>query len=114
HIKSCNTKSGRRFLGEQFISNFNLKQTLKMVGEQHFSKPFIKRIKSLEEVTSVFSTYIVLKQDSFPYQNYNRYHYSSVDDVWDTKGICDEGWPYLVVSSMNVDAPNQKWASGIT
>ena len=114
HIKSCETKSGKRYLGTQFISNFNLKQTLKMVGEQHFSKPFIKRIKSLEEVTSVFSTYIVLKKDSFPYQNYNRYHYNSVGDIWDTKGICDEGWPHLVVSSMNVDEPNQKWASGIT
>lgn len=113
-LKSCTTRDGRIFKGKQFISNFNLKQTLNMAGEEHFSKPFIKRIKSLEEVTSVFSTYLVLKKDSFSYQNFNRYHYNSVADVWDTKGVCDAQWPYLVVSAMNVDSPEQKWATGIT
>ena len=113
-IIACKTKEGKIFKGEQFISNINLKQTIRMVGPNHFSKPFVKRIMSLEEVTSVFSLYIVFKKDQFPYQNNNIYHYNSMEDIWDTNGKCIPAWPNLVVASMNASHSEQTFADSIT
>lgn len=113
-ISSCKTKEGKEIRGEQFISNINLKQTIRMVGTQHFSKPFVKRIMSLEEVTSVFSLYIVFKKDQFPYYNNNIYHYNSLEDIWDTNGKCDASWPNLVVASMNANSAEQHFADSMT
>ena len=113
-IVSCTTKEGKIVGGEQFISNMNLKETIRMVGPNHFSKPFVKRIMSLEEVTSVFSLYIVFKKDQFPYHNNNIYHYKSKEDIWDTNGKCIPGWPNLVVASMNANSGEQSFADSMT
>lgn len=113
-IVSCTTQQGKVFYAEQFISNMNLKQTIRMVGKEHFSKPFVNRIMSLEEVTSAFSLYIIFKKDSFPYHNNNLYHYNSMEEVWDTNGKCDENWPNLLVSSFNTKEENQQWADSMT
>ncbi|MGG5576685.1 phytoene desaturase family protein [Myroides sp. C15-4] len=113
-ITTCKTKEGKVFAGEQFISNINLKQTIRMVGPNHFSKPFVKRIMSLEEVTSVFSLYIVFKKDHFPYHNNNIYHYNSLADTWDTNGQCNSSWPNLLVASMNASKSEQTYADSMT
>lgn len=113
-IISCTTKEGKVFRGEQFISNINLKETIRMVGPNHFSKPFVKRIMSLEEVTSVFSLYIVFKKDQFPYYNSNIYHYKNKEDIWDTNGKCTKDWPNLVVASMNANKEEQVFADSMT
>ncbi|WP_410879136.1 phytoene desaturase family protein [Myroides sp. DW712] len=113
-IISCTTKEGKVVVGNQFISNMNLKETIRMVGPNHFSKPFVKRIMSLEEVTSVFSLYIVFKKDQFPYHNNNIYHYKNKEDIWDTNGKCIPGWPNLVVASMNANSMEQSFADSMT
>lgn len=113
-ITSCTTKEGKIFEGEQFISNMNLKETIRMVGPNHFSKPFVKRIMSLEEVTSVFSLYIVFKKNQFPYYNNNIYHYKQMEDIWDTNGKCTKDWPNLVVASMNANRLEQTFADSMT
>lgn len=111
-LVACSTDSKGDFQADQFVSNINLKQTIRMVGAEHFSKPFVKRIMSLEEVPSVFSLYIVFKKDSFPYANNNIYRYNSIEDIWDTNLKGD--WPNLVVASMNCLGDNQKWAESMT
>lgn len=113
-ITTCQSKEGEFFHAEQFISNINLKQTLQMVGLNYFSKPFVKRIMGLEEVTSVFSIYIVFKKDKFPYYNNNTYHYNSVEDIWDTNGKTTPEWPNLVVASMNAKNSEQIFAESMT
>lgn len=113
-IVACQTRCGKEVFGKQFVSNINLKETIRMVGAQHFSKPFVRRIMSLEEVTSVFSIYIVFKKKSFPYHNNNVYSYNTIGDVWNTNGKCNEEWPNLVVTSMNCNNPQQQWADSMT
>ncbi|MDM1367472.1 NAD(P)/FAD-dependent oxidoreductase [Myroides marinus] len=113
-LASCYTSEGEHYYGEQFVSNINLKHTIRMVGAESFSKPFVKRIMSLEEVPSVFSLYIVFKKDAYPYQNSNIYHYNSLEDVWDTHSKSEGRWPNLLVASMNCTTPTQKWADSMT
>lgn len=113
-VTSCETHTGEKYYGEQFISNINLKQTIRMVGKENFSRPFVNRIMSLEEVTSAFSLYIIFKENSFPYQNSNLYHYNTMDEVWDVHGKCDENWPSLLVSSFNAKEENQEFAESMT
>lgn len=113
-LASCTTADGSQYYAEQFVSNINLKHTIRMVGAESFSKPFVKRIMSLEEVPSVFSLYIVFKKDSYLYQNSNIYHYNSVEDVWDTHHKAEGRWPNLLVASMNCTSPAQKWADSMT
>ncbi|MEC4113271.1 phytoene desaturase family protein [Myroides pelagicus] len=113
-LASCYTAEGEHYYGSQFVSNINLKHTIRMVGTDSFSKPFVKRIMSLEEVPSVFSLYIVFKKDSYPYQNSNIYHYDTINDVWDTHKKSVGRWPNLLVASMNCTSPNQKWADSMT
>ncbi|WP_430614465.1 phytoene desaturase family protein [Flavobacterium sp. JP2137] len=113
-VKACITKAGKRYYGKEFISNINLKNTLEMVGEQRFSKPFARRIKALEVVPSVFTVYLVLKPNSFPYQNYNTYHFDAIESVWNTFEQPVETWPNLVVSTMNCSVKDQQWAESMT
>lgn len=113
-LVACTTNSKGSFYADQFVSNINIKQTIRMVGAEHFSKPFVKRIMSLEEVPSVFSLYIVFKKDCFPYVNNNIYRYNSIADVWDTKSEVNEHWPNLVVASMNSVSAEQQWAESMT
>ncbi len=113
-LQACVTSDGRRYNGKQFISNINLKTSLKMIGEHRFSKPFTKRIKGLEVVPSVFTVYLVLKPESFPYLNYNTYHFDSIDSVWNTFEKPKGAWPQLVVSTMNCSEKDQKWGESMT
>src|SRR3546814_4384851 len=55
--------------------------TLKLVGEEHFRKSYINRIRGIESGISAFSLYIVLKPKSFPYLNKNYYHFKDEDRV---------------------------------
>lgn len=113
-VKACVAKDGKRFYAKEFISNINLKTTLEMVGETHFSKPFMRRIKGLEVVPSVFTVYLVLTPNSFPYQNYNTYHFDAIDSVWNTYENPRESWPNLVVSTMNCSSADQQWGDSMT
>ncbi|MDM1518730.1 phytoene desaturase family protein [Myroides odoratimimus] len=113
-LASCKTADGMQYTADQFVSNINLKHTIRMVGTESFSKPFVKRIMSLEEVPSVFSLYIVFKKECYPYQNSNIYYYNSIDDVWDTHQKAEGRWPNLLVASMNCTSPAQEWADSMT
>lgn len=113
-ISSCTVATGDQYFADQFISNINLKQTIRIAGPENFSKPFVNRIMSLEEVSSVFSLYIVFKKDTRPYQNHNMYYYSDMEDVWNTNQKPVENWPNLLVVSMNCTSSHQQWADSMT
>ena len=75
------TKSGNSFSSGKFISGIHPSKTLKMMDSSLFRKAFINRIANLKETTSSFAIYIVLKDDSFPYLDYNYYHHET-EAVW--------------------------------
>ncbi|MBF6607364.1 MAG: NAD(P)/FAD-dependent oxidoreductase [Flavobacterium sp.] len=100
--------------GDIFISNIEPKTTLKLIGADKFRKSFYKRVQGLEGVPSAFSIYIVFKPESFPYLNYNYYHFRDSAEVWTANEYTEESWPHAFMASMNVGKNTKQYAESLT
>ncbi|MGA3014611.1 MAG: NAD(P)/FAD-dependent oxidoreductase [Bacteroidales bacterium] len=85
-----NSKSGNSFSSGKFISGIHPSKTLKMMNPFLFRKAFINRITNLKDTSSSFAIYIVFKNNSFPFLNYNYYHHET-ETVWNDDNF--EKWP---------------------
>lgn len=92
NIQYALLENGHKIEATHFISNIHPSNTLKLLKKNAFSNIFQRRVQSLENTTSFFSLYIVLKKNSFPYLNYNHYYYTN-DNVWDTASYSPQNWP---------------------
>ena len=84
-IKSVITKQGKEFFAQNFISNIDIKTTIKLAGEEHFKKAYRNRISQLRPVIGIFSVYLKIKPNTLPYLNYNIYWHRNIDSVWITE-----------------------------
>ena len=113
-LVSAKMKNGEEVFGDIFISNIELKTTLKMIGEDKFRKSFYSRVQNLENVGSAFSLYLVFKPESFKYMNHNYYHFKDSSRVWKTMECTKESWPEGYMASMNVSGKQDEWAESMT
>jgi all-trans-retinol 13,14-reductase len=113
-VHTAKMKDGSQVKADHFISNIELKTTLKMVGEEHFRKAFYKRIQSLEGVISAFSLYLVFKPETFKYINHNYYHFKDSSKVWNAHEYNEQTWPKAYMASMNASGKEEIWADGMT
>lgn len=113
-VIGCETKDGKHFFGDLFISNIDIKKTIDMLGERKFGKPFSRRVKSLEVTPSAFTVYLVFKPNSFPYVNHNIYHFNSIDDVWDTFEKPTNDWPNTYIATFSGDSENPTFSESMT
>jgi len=91
-IKNVELTDGRTIEGKTFISNCDLSKTMDMIESGRVRQAYRNRIQSLDNSTSSFIVYIVLKKGTLPYFNHNKYHYE-MDDVWDTINYNENNWP---------------------
>ncbi len=91
-IESVELANGERIEGKQFISNIHPVRTLEMTDSKLLRKSYRNRINSIEHTISIFSVYIVFKENSFPYHNYNFYKYND-PNVWGTQTYTPSNWP---------------------
>jgi all-trans-retinol 13,14-reductase len=103
-IESVELTDGSRIEAKSFISNADISKTLEMVEGSHVRPAYRSRINGLPNSISAFILNIVFKKDTFPYLNYNCYHYAT-DDVWCGTTYTDETWPDGVAI---FTAPNSK------
>ena len=113
-VIGCETKEGKQFFGDLFISNIDIKKTIDMLGERKFGKPFSRRVKSLEVTPSCFTVYLVFKPQSFPYINHNIYHFSSINDVWDSYIKPTKDWPNTYIATFSSDKSNITFSESMT
>lgn len=112
NIRCAVTKEGHKYYGKKFISNIHPAQTLSLLGINKVRKAYQKRITSLENSTSIFILYLVLKKNTVPYFNCNYYH-TRIDDVWEaTKPL--EDWPSAYAIFTGVSEEHQKFADTMT
>ncbi len=78
--------------GKYFISNINPSTTIDMTNSDLIRTIYKKRIKSIEQTTSIFSLYIVFKEKTFPYINQNFYKYNN-PNVWGLETYTQVKWP---------------------
>jgi all-trans-retinol 13,14-reductase len=113
-LTGAETKKGDIYYADKFISNVDLKATIKMVGADRFRKSFYKRIERLAVTPAAFSVYIVFEPETFPYLNHNYYHFKDKKMVWSATDYDPKNWPEGYMLSMGVNSEDQKWAESMT
>lgn len=113
-LKSVKTKNKKQYFAKKFISNIEIRTTLKLVGEKHFKKAFINRIDDLEPTSSCFSVYLVLEPNTIPYFNHNYYHYKTIETVWENCFYREEFWPESYMLSSTPSKKFDGFAESIT
>jgi all-trans-retinol 13,14-reductase len=92
-VKGIKTTDGRIFEASNYISAIHPATTLDMIDPSQVQKAYRNRINSLKNTTSVFSVFITLKENSFPYLNHNYYYSPTYDSIWTTAEYTSESWP---------------------
>ncbi|WP_223609016.1 NAD(P)/FAD-dependent oxidoreductase [Chryseobacterium sp. OSA05B] len=113
-LSSVKTKDGKEYAAKKFISNIEIRSAMKLMGEDRLRKSFSNRVMSWEPVSSCFSVYLVLKPHSFPNFNYNIYHYSSEEMVWNAFRYCKESWPETYMLSSTQSKHHPDYAESLT
>lgn len=111
---SVKTKAGKEYTAKQFISNIEIHSTIKLIGEERLKKSFLNRVLSWKPVSSCFSIYLVLKPQSLPNFNYNRYHYSSEEQVWNAFRYQQKSWPETYMLSSTPSKHHPEFAESFT
>ncbi|MBN1416858.1 MAG: NAD(P)/FAD-dependent oxidoreductase [Bacteroidales bacterium] len=91
-IKSVVLANGEQVEGNYFICNTHPAQLLSMTDSPKIRNRFSYRISTLEDTIGMFTTYLVFKKNTFPYFNYNFYHYNQ-DSVWIAGDYDLSKWP---------------------
>ncbi|MCW3160983.1 phytoene desaturase family protein [Chryseobacterium oryctis] len=106
-LTSVKTKNGDEYWADKFISNIEIRSTVKLIGEERLKKSFLNRVLSWEPVPSCFSVYLVLKPQTIPNFNYNIYHFSSEEMVWKAYCYNKNTWPetYMLSSTQSKQYP---------
>jgi len=91
-VQYVETAEGEKFYAKNFISNIHPKQTLKMIEPEKVKKAYRNRINSLENTMGIFILNLVFHNETFPYLNFNHYHYKK-NDVWNILDTTEDNWP---------------------
>ncbi|NQV01538.1 MAG: NAD(P)/FAD-dependent oxidoreductase, partial [Bacteroidia bacterium] len=86
------TKDGEVFEADQVVSDIHPVSTLELMDGFHVQKAYKERIQSLSNSISIFSVYLGLKPETFPFLNYNLYNFSS-DNIWSGLPFRGDEWP---------------------
>lgn len=113
-LTSVKTKSGKEYAAKKFISNIEIRSTIKLIGEERLKKSFLNRVLSWQPVSSCFSVYLVLQPHCLPNFNYNIYHYSTQEQVWNAYRYNKENWPETYMLSSTPSKHNPKFAESLT
>lgn len=113
-VSAVKTKSGKEYFAKQFISNIEIRCLTKLIGEEKFKRSFLNRVMSWEPVSSCFSVYLVLKPQSITNFNYNIYHFSSEESVWNAYCYNKNNWPETYMLSSTPSQKNPEFAESLT
>lgn len=81
-VTEIETENGERIGARYVISALHPQRTMELLDKtSRIKKAYISRINSLENSYGVFTAYLLLKKDAFPYINRNYYLHENTD-VW--------------------------------
>lgn len=112
-IKEVILENGVTIAGKKFISNIHPEVTIDIFGEERFLGVYKKRIRSLENTIAPFMVYIIFKEKTFKYFNYNIYQYHN-DDVWETGNYTSENWPLGYFLCTPASSKNLEYADSLS
>jgi len=112
NIKSVELSNGEFIEGKNFISGIHPSLTIDMIPEGFIRPAYRHRIQKLENTTSSFSSYCVFKENSFPYLNYNLYHYNN-DNVWTAENNAENNKPENFLLLTPASSRSDQWVDSI-
>ncbi len=101
---------GNKVFADYIISNIHPSATLNITSDNLQKKIYAKRIHSLDNTVGMFSVYMVLKKDKFPYLNYNINHFTSTP--WDVD-YKQSLWPEHYYMYTPASSKSDQWADGL-
>ena len=112
NIKYVQLSDGEKLEAKHVISNMHPATTLKMLEGEFHRKSYFRRIQSLKNTIGMFTLYIVLKEKSFKYINYNHYYYAS-DTVWTADIQQHTQWPNSYMMYTPASTQEQEFATNM-
>lgn len=91
-INSVVCKDGTQYFARKFISNLHPSVSIDLFDKNKFRPSYRNRIANINNTPSAFMIYISLKENTFPYMNYNIYDHFD-DDVFNSQSITKKNWP---------------------
>jgi all-trans-retinol 13,14-reductase len=105
-------ESGEKIFAKKVVSTIHPSLTLKMVPENKMRKTYTSRIMGIENTMSMFSLFLVMKENTMPYMNYNYYHHNE-KDTWISDYYDPKRWPHGFFLFSQLNQPNQQYEDGI-
>jgi all-trans-retinol 13,14-reductase len=112
-VEAAVLKNGEVIEANNFISAIHPTLTLAMTDTSLLRKSYRNRIHDIEETISVFAIYVAFKPDSFPYLNYNYYHFNE-DSVWSIPNYSPDRWPQEYLFLTLPSSKSKKYAETAT
>jgi len=112
-IKIAETEDGSSYEATYFISNVHPVKTMEMVDSDMIKKAYRTRLQGLENSISTFYVNIVLKKNTFPYQNRNYYFFEDYD-VWSAMNYTKDSWPRNYGLFFTLSSKTKEYADGLT
>ncbi len=108
-IRFVKLSNNEEIEGRYFIANIHPEQILNMTDARNISNMFYRRIRNLEDTMGIFTLYLVFKKHSFPYLNYNLYHYNQ-ENVWIAGDYKPALWPQHYVFMTTATSKSETYA----
>lgn len=107
------TSEGEEFHSENFISSIHPYQLMEMIDPNKIRKIYRRRIQSLSNTSSMFNIYIVLKDGTMPYLNYNYYYYPN-GNVWGLSYYDQDKFPQTLNIFPVADSIDTEFTRGLS
>ncbi len=112
-IEKAVCKSGNEFRADTFIAGIHPQVALSYIPKEKVRRVYSDRINNIPNTTSAFTLYLVLKDKTVPYMNYNQYLYPH-GDVWEPFDNTSLDWPQGCSFYPIADQYDQKYTRGIS
>lgn len=106
-------ENGQKVTGKFFISNLHPSLTMSITESDMLRNVYRSRLQNLDNTIGTFLMNIVLKEDSFPYLNYNYYHHET-ENVWKGINYTHENWPLTYALFVNASSKHRQYADTLT
>ena len=91
-VSFVETKDGRRFVGDWYVSAVHPTEMLRLVPGDTFPKGFVNRLNEIPVSYSAFSLFIDLKPRTLPYIDHTCYFMEDYGSMW-TQDNSEDDWP---------------------
>ncbi|MDR0801453.1 NAD(P)/FAD-dependent oxidoreductase [Fluviicola sp.] len=112
-ITSLNCSDGSVFACDFVVSNLHPKETIRILGKEHFKNAFVNRVFSVPNTIAPFMLYLSFHKNAFPYSNSNYYDYFT-DDIWNEEFRFSSDWPQMIFTSAQVSKYTREFTDSVS